>query len=70
MIFIFYFDYIQYVQNKRFGQLLDHYQCEVLLRKHKYKVIYKVEYMYSFSNRQSSVNYGNPIKVLPKLTFK
>ena len=39
MIFIFYFDYIQYVQNKRFGQLLDHYQCEVLLRKHKYKVI-------------------------------
>ena len=39
MIFIFYFDYIQYVQKKRFGQLLDHYQCEMLQRKHQYRVI-------------------------------
>ena len=41
MIFIIYFDYLQYVQDKCFGQRLNHYQCEILQRKYKYKVILK-----------------------------
>ena len=69
MIFIIYFDYIQYVQNKRFGQHLDHYQCECY-RENTNTTFNKAKYRYSFSNRRSSVNYGNPIEVLPNLTFK
>ena len=70
MIFIIYFDYIQYVQNKRFGQHLDHYHCECYRENTNTTLFNKAKYRYSFSNRRSSVNYGNPIKVLPKLTFK